>query len=323
VVLDGLRRDDLLVVVHEQMPTDTTRWADWVLPAAMGMEVLDLHTSYWHRYLQLNRPALPPPGEAVSNPELFRRLARAVGLTDPALAASDEDLIRDALATDHPWLRHITWDRLRDNPVARVGIDRGARPFVEIPPPLPGGRIRLDPPPFVPNTDGRSSGAPDDAAYPFHLLSPSRRDTIKSTFGNMPGLSASLPPELLMHPDDVRRGGYRPGEVVEVVSAQGRVRMRLTASDVPGPGTVVSYAVTWAAAHGDRNVNRLTSQRLSDYGGGATFYSVRVAVRRVDPAERREPNDPGRVETGPGRDGTHLPGPATVNATIPTQGGDS
>ncbi len=279
-VLRGLRREDLLTVVHEQMMTDTAKHADFVLPAAMSMEVWDLHTSYWHRYLQLNRPATPPPGEAVSNPEFFRRLARALGLLDEELLRDDLALIAESLDTRHPWLSGITLESLMREPVQKLRLPAETRPFVDTPVPLPGGRFRLAPPPGTAAESWTASPVADPGT--FELLTPSARETIKSSFGNLPSLRRGHPvPELLMAEQDMQRLGIRPGARVRVLNARGAVDLTAVASDVPQPGTVVSYAVRWNHEAGGRNVNQLTSQELADYGGGSTFYSVRVRVEAV------------------------------------------
>ena len=86
----GLAREDLFTVVLEQRMTDTALFADIVLPATMQPEHLDLHDSYGHHYVTLNLPAVEPPGECLPNSEIFRRLARALGLDHPRLRESDE-----------------------------------------------------------------------------------------------------------------------------------------------------------------------------------------------------------------------------------------
>ncbi len=282
-VLAGLAREDLLTVVHEQMLTDTAKYADFVLPAAMAMEVLDLHTSYWHRYVQLNTPAAPPPGEAVSNPEFFRRLARALGIEDEAVQQDDRSLIRQALQTDHPWMRGITLEALLDQPVQKLRLPAQTRPFLDTPVETPHGKFRLQPPP------GTAVG-PTDAAEllgdgELYLLTPSTRETIKSSFGNVASLRRGHPvPELLMAREDQERFGIAPGEKVRVRNALGAVELTAVESAVPAPGTVVSYAVRWNHEAQGKNVNQLTSQELADFGGGATFYSVRVRLERLGPA---------------------------------------
>src|SRR5437868_13340021 len=53
LVRKGLERSDLFTVVHEQLMTDTARYADILLPATTQAEHLDLHFAYGHLYAQL------------------------------------------------------------------------------------------------------------------------------------------------------------------------------------------------------------------------------------------------------------------------------
>ncbi|MCY0897599.1 MAG: molybdopterin-dependent oxidoreductase [Firmicutes bacterium] len=272
-VLEGLLRSDLLTIVHEQMMTDTARYADWVFPAAMSFETLDLFTSYWHRYLQLSVPATVPWGESVSNTEFFRRMAQALGLSHPALAASDRELIDDALDTPENRCQGLTWDRLWEEKVIKIGEETERRPFVDVPAPTVDGRLHLEPLPV--NPEPRDM---DREAGEWILLSPSRRRTIKSTFGNVASLVREDDPELLMHPDDLMALGVGDGSWVRVFNDRGETRMKVRQSERPQPGVVVSYAVRWNLIGDGGNVNQLTSAALSDFGGGATFYSTRVRI---------------------------------------------
>ena len=99
LVVEGLKRPDLFTVVHEQFFTDTTDYADIVLPATTFLEHKDLVPSYGHLHLQLSSQAIEALGESCSNAELFRRLAARMGLEDECLRASDDHLIDDALAS--------------------------------------------------------------------------------------------------------------------------------------------------------------------------------------------------------------------------------
>jgi len=109
-VVAGLEREDLFTVVLEQFMTDTARYADIVLPVTTQLEHLDLMTAWGHLYLALNRPAMAPIGAARPNTKIFRRLAAAMGFNDPGFDDSDEDLIRQLLDSDHPWLDGITYE---------------------------------------------------------------------------------------------------------------------------------------------------------------------------------------------------------------------
>ena len=110
LVLQGLQRADLFTVVHEQMMSDTARFADILLPATTQMEHLDLMRSYGHLYLNLCRPVIAPVGESRPNIDVLNAMARAMGYTEPAFDETAEDIIRGALDTDHAFLEGITYE---------------------------------------------------------------------------------------------------------------------------------------------------------------------------------------------------------------------
>ena len=124
-VIAGLERDDLFTVVIEQFMTDTARYADIVLPTTTAIEHLDLMNAWGHLYVSLNLPAIDPVGECLPNNEIFRRLAGALELDAPGLADSDEQVARDLLASGHPWLDGITYERLERNGWARLAVPQG------------------------------------------------------------------------------------------------------------------------------------------------------------------------------------------------------
>ena len=140
---EGLRRDDIFTVVHDLFVTDTALYADYVLPATGQIEHLDLSPAWGHLYLALNRPAIEPRGESVPNTELFRRLARALGRTEPWLFESDESMLRAALASGHPWLEGITYERLWRDGHVRLKAPDDWRPFAEGGFPTRSGKAEL------------------------------------------------------------------------------------------------------------------------------------------------------------------------------------
>ena len=87
-IKQGLAREDLFTVVSEHFVTDTARYADILLPATMAAEHDDLMFSWGHFFFTLNEKAIEAPGEAVSNAELFRRLAKRFGFTEPQFSMS-------------------------------------------------------------------------------------------------------------------------------------------------------------------------------------------------------------------------------------------
>ena len=124
-VLQGLRREDLFTVVHDPYFTDTTDYADLVLPATTQLEHMDLHKAYGNYYLQVNQPAIAPLGQSVSNVELFRRLAKAMGFSEPCFDDTVEDMIDQALGREHPHLAGISRERLMATGWARLNLPGG------------------------------------------------------------------------------------------------------------------------------------------------------------------------------------------------------
>jgi anaerobic selenocysteine-containing dehydrogenase len=92
-----LTREDLFTVVLDLFPTDTTDFADVVLPAASFLEFDALVAGYFHLTLAAQVKAMEPLGEALPNQEIFRRLARAMGYTEPELYESDKEIIATVL----------------------------------------------------------------------------------------------------------------------------------------------------------------------------------------------------------------------------------
>jgi anaerobic selenocysteine-containing dehydrogenase len=146
-IITGLAREDLFTVVIDQFMTDTARYADLVLPTTTQIEHLDLGIAWGHLHLSLNQPAIAPVGDSLPNTEIFRRLAAAMGLDDPALETDDEALIRELLDSDHSWLEGITYEHLAQHTWARLRVPKGLRPYVDTTPTTDDGRLHLGPSP--------------------------------------------------------------------------------------------------------------------------------------------------------------------------------
>lgn len=287
----GLLRDDLFTVVMEHFVTDTARYADWVLPATTQLEHWDVHTAYGHLYLTLNRPAIAPVGQSLPNTEIFRRLARRMGLDDPAFADDDVALIRQALDSPHPWLQGITFERLADEGYARLNVPVDFRPYADPRPNTPSGKIQLvapelermglDPvPTYIPPAESAEADPERAARYPLTLLSPPEHPLMNSTFHNVPSLhKAAGGARLLLHPNEAAVRGVREGDRLRCWNDRGHFFGRAVVTDDVRPGVAVSYGVRWALLSEDgRTVNDTTSQRETDMGGGATFYDNAVEV---------------------------------------------
>ena len=101
-VRQGLLRDDLFLVVHDPFFSDTALYADILLPATTQLEHMDLHSAYGTYYLNLNQQAIAPLGQSIRNTEVFRLLAARMGFEEPCFRDTDEDLVDQALDSDHP-----------------------------------------------------------------------------------------------------------------------------------------------------------------------------------------------------------------------------
>ena len=284
----GLAREDLFTVVLEQRMTDTALFADIVLPATMQPEHLDLHTSYGHQYVTLNVPAVEPLGECRPNTEIFRGLARALGLDHPRLHESDEEIVRDVLDCDAARAAGITFERLRDEGALRIA-ERGRARFAEGGFPTPGGRLRLLAPelaesgadPLVGYTPPHELADSELAQrYPLALLSPASRHVMNSTFASLPWHRDRLgPPRVHLHPRDAEHRGIASGAHVRVHNDRGAFTAEAVIDDAARPGVAFTFKQQWPQLLGPgRHVNVTIPERDADLGGSPTFHDNRVEV---------------------------------------------
>ncbi len=313
LVVEGLKRPDLFTVVHEQFFTDTTDYADIVLPATTFLEQKDLVTSYGHLHLQLSNQAIEALGESCSNAELFRRVAARMGLEDKCLRASDDDLIDDALSVDaqsrdagngdtrnvkvrnpgYKFLAGITRQALeREHSIAlKVPRRDGVYlPFADGFATASGkaelysealAAAGLDPvAAYIAPAESRCSE--QARRYPLELLARKHDNFLNSTFCNLPGQQKMERRfELQMNAVDAEARGIVDGDALCVRNGRGEVRLRARVDNSVPPGVVSAY-LDWAReAPGGKNINALTSDRLTDMGRGATFYSVLVEVEKL------------------------------------------
>ncbi|HLN63498.1 MAG TPA: molybdopterin oxidoreductase family protein [Symbiobacteriaceae bacterium] len=291
-VLAGLSREDLFVVVHEQLFTDTCQYADIILPATTQLEHLDLMYSYWHLYLQLNEPAIEPLGEAIPNTELFRRLAAAMGFDDPCFRDSDEELVRQSLSLGSPYLEGITLERLQQEHMIKV--NRAPAPFAEGGFTTPSGKVEFysetlaraghDPVvEYVPPAES-IDGSPELAQkYPLHLITPAAHHFLNTTFANMPRMMTNEgAPTIYLNPVDAKARGLQSGDWVRVFNDRGSVRLQVQVGDWSLAGVAVSPSIWWTRFMPDGvGINTLTLDQPADFGGGASFHTNLVQVEKA------------------------------------------
>jgi anaerobic selenocysteine-containing dehydrogenase len=298
-VVRGLKRSDLFTVVHEQFFTDTTDYADIVLPATTFFEHKDLQKAYGHYYLQVSDQAIEPLGECRSNVDLFRALAACMEFSDDCFRESDDEMIDGALASTNPWLQGITRDHLQREGQIRLnftGQSNTTTPFL----PFADGNFRtasgkaelyseslkaqgLDPViEFTPPAESRHGI--DKAAFPLELLARKADNFLNSTFSNLPAVQAMEDVDVLeMHSADATARGIANGQTIRVYNHRGEIFLKARVDGAVQPG-VVSARLNWAKlSPGSRNINVLTSEKLSDLGNSATFYSVLVDVESTNP----------------------------------------
>jgi len=274
-VLRGLAREDLFTIVHERFMTDTARYADIVLPSTSSLEHSDVYRSYGNYCIQRTKPAIPPVGESKSNWEVFCLLAHGMGFDEPFFRQTADDLIDHLLSIRSPM---------------REGFDREAFSMgkaVEIPLPsdahthfkTPSGKIEiLNPkesyplPCYLP---------PYEGDYPFRLMTGPSLYALNSSFREREDLRKKERAVFLqMNPADAEAKGMREGDPVIAFNQLGEVSFILLITPKIPHGVVVAEGVWWLNhCPGPRSVNALTSQRLTDQGGGSTFYDNTVDVR--------------------------------------------
>lgn len=278
-VLKGLRREDLFTVVIEQFMTGTAEHADILLPATTFLEHTDLYRSYGHYYLQLARPALPAPGECRSNWEIFRELAKRVGLTDACFDESADDAIRGLLASGHPFLEGITLERLEHEKSVRLNISAEGEPFLPFAEGhfgTPSGKceFRAETLGYEPPIESRFGEMALLRHYPLELISPKNHDSMNSTFGNRPDVDAQTAVATI-HPDDAAKRGIRTGDPIRLFNDRGECTLEALVEAAIPAGVVCVPSSRWG-----QSVNALASERLTDLGGGPTFYSCLVDLEK-------------------------------------------
>jgi anaerobic selenocysteine-containing dehydrogenase len=284
-VLRGLARKDLFTVVLEQFQNDTADYADILLPVTTFLEHTDLYIAYGHHYLQLARPALPAPGEAKSNVEIFRLLAERMGFHEDCFGETEDDMIRTLLASGHPFLNGITLEQLDREHFVRLRVAPVGEPFLPFARGgfgTPSGKcdLRADTLDYVPPVESRLGDTSLRSSYPLELISPKNDDSMNSTFGNRADTDRQTA-ELQMHPRDAGARLLSDGDRARIFNDRGSCLLVVKVNQQVHPGVVCAPSVRWPGkSPGRRNVNALTSERLTDAGGGATFYSCLVQVEK-------------------------------------------
>ncbi len=278
-VVQGFAREDLFTVVLEHFQTDTADYADYILPATTQLEHWDIHLSYGHTDVLLNRPAIAPVGHSKPNTQIFRELAARMGYTEACFADNDETMCRAAFEGT------VDFDQLLREGFAPLAVPDA--PFAQGKFPTPSGKCEFFSarlaqqgqdglPDHVPNYEAPGASA----QYPLAMISPPARNFLNSTFVNLKSLRAiEGEPSLEMHAADAAQRGLTDGCTVQVFNQRGTYHCKLRISPRARPGVVNGLGIWWRKL-GLRgtNVNQVTSQHLTDIGRGPVFYDCAVQV---------------------------------------------
>lgn len=280
-VREGLKRDDMFTVVHEQVMTPTAKYADLIIPATTFLENMDLYTGYGHFYMGWVDRVVHPVGESISNFDLFQRVARELGFDDPPFHQEVEERLAAYAATmdgvpkgyrfDGPG--HEGWvassrRRVGQSALEHFGITfrfcvEGLPGITPIPCLIQGGEFE--------DRDMRSR-------YPFRLIIPPHKDLLNSTFGERFPADTG---EVLIHPEDAARYDIASGDEVELQNFRGIAKRRARVTKDTGEGLLVAEGLFWQTGEEPSGINDVTSQKTTDIAGGPTFHESRVTVRLV------------------------------------------
>ena len=300
LVIKGLAREDLFTVVHEQTTTDTAKWADIILPATTSFEHADLYVSYWHTFIQWADPVIQPLGEAKPNIEVFKLIANALDFNDECFSDTEEDIARQAVDLPYWKEKGITFERLKKERFIKIETEDYPFEFDKLN--TSSGKIEFkskkvsacglsEVPQYNPineyydfrNTGFNKNNTALNTNYPLIFVSPPNHFFLNSSFAGATSLKAkAIEPFLEINPEDAEARGINDGDLIRVENERGGLSIKAKVVNSVLPGVVVSAGLWWKDDYANGSgVNALTPDDLSDIGGGATFFSSLVEVKKI------------------------------------------
>ena len=305
----GLAREDLFTVVSEHFMTDTAKYADILLPATTQLEQIEIMFSWGQFYLAYNNQAIEPRGEAIPNTDLFRRLAKVMGIDDPFFHRSDEQMVVDAIDWDSPLMDGVTFEQMKETGFTRlaVGSPDTRAPHRDGNYPTPSGKCEfrsslaeagnfvsplyrqgyegqqcgepVDPlPHYMPPNESAISTPEHAARYPLSLVSPKSHSFLNSQYWNFPTqLAHAGGHQVLMNPEDATQRGIESGQTVSVFNDRGNFDATVKVTDDIMQSVIVAPVGFWSEAGGS-TVHSVTSPALSDLGRAPTYSDCLVEV---------------------------------------------
>jgi anaerobic selenocysteine-containing dehydrogenase len=306
-IVAGLQREDLFTIVADHFISDTAAYADIVLPAAMGAEMEDMILSWGHLYLTYNTKCIDPPGEALPNNEIFRRLAKRLGFEEDNFKWSDSECLENYVAWDSPACEGIDLEYMREHGFARLNVgtkdDRAPHKNGNFPTPtgkcmlmvegaknFVAGPFRqmyegfqpledLDPlPGYVANRESTQNSPALAAKYPLNIISPKSHGFLNSCYANIDNKIKGQGEQFVMiHPADAVMRGIEEGMTVRVFNDRGAFEGDARITKDVNPGIIVATLGYWRQLN-NGTVNCISSAEFGDMGHSTTFSDNLVQV---------------------------------------------
>jgi len=271
LVRRGLSREDLFVVVHDLFLTDTALYADIVLPATSFFETMDIHISFWHYYLSINQKAIEPLGEAKSNSEVFRLLAKKMGLLQPELYESDEEIIKK-IVSETKSINGTYSDLLKNGFVLMKQL-----PLTEFQ--TKSGKIEfLSSKALELGLSGFPTFVDEKPKYPLRLISSSHRFFLHSQYYNM----RPIEPFVVINPIDALERGIKSGDKVRIFNEKGSIILTADVDEKVLKGIVWTFRSPWTLLNNQmKNINVLTNDGFQTINHGSVFNSTFVDIEKA------------------------------------------
>lgn len=310
-IVEGLKREDLFLVVAEHFITDTASYADIILPATMAAEMDDMILSWGHFYLTYNQKCIAPPGETASNAEIFRRLARTFGFDEPQFSRSDAQMVEDTLDWSSPALAGVTMEEFKRVGYVhlKVGTPDQRCPHKEGNFPTPSGKVEfktsaaaggnfvatpfrqlydafqggepVDPlPSYVPSRERPETNPALAQKYPLNIVTPKSHGFLNSQYANEAHkLRGQGEQTVLINPTDAAARGIKPGDFVRVFNDRGEFHGDAKVTDDTQPGVVVATLGYWRSRNkGGGAVNVISSDQFVNLGHSPSLSDNLVQV---------------------------------------------
>ena len=307
-IAKGLEREDLFTIVADHFITDTAAYADIILPAAMGAEMEDMILSWGHLYLTYNEKCIEAPGEAISNMEIFRRLAKLMGYEEENFKWSDHECLENFVDWDAPTCEGIDLDYLREHGYARLKdfgdkdirarhakgefatetgkchfMVEGAKNFVAGPfrqmyEGFQPGEDLDSLPDYVESRETPETNPDLAAKFPLNIISPKSHGFLNSCYANDTRKQKGQGEQsILLNKLDAETRNIKDGSVIKVFNGRGSFKGVAKISEDVNAGIVVATLGYWRQLN-DGTVNCVSFAEFGDMGHSPTYSDNLVDV---------------------------------------------